>query len=62
MTETLSQSGADMASHMRISRAGLELIKQFEGYRPHDQELPDGRYIVGYGHVRAKRGEDRVNK
>lgn len=51
-----------MASHMRTSRAGLELIKQFEGYRPHDQELPDGRYIVGYGHVRADKGEDRLNK
>lgn len=51
-----------MASHMRTSRAGLELIKQFEGYRPHDQELPDGRYIVGFGHVRAQKGDDRLNK
>ncbi|MEM1390753.1 MAG: lysozyme [Pseudomonadota bacterium] len=51
-----------MASHMRISRAGLELIKQFEGYRPFDEELPDGRFIVGYGHVRAKKGDDRLSK
>ena len=51
-----------MASHMRTSRAGLELIKQFEGYRPNDQELPDGRYIVGYGHVRAEKGEERLSK
>lgn len=51
-----------MASHMRISRAGLELIKQFEGYRPFDEELPDGRFIVGYGHVRAKKGIDRLKK
>ncbi|MEM1086553.1 MAG: lysozyme [Pseudomonadota bacterium] len=51
-----------MASHMRISRAGLELIKQFEGYRPHDQELPDGRFIIGYGHVRAKKAGERLSK
>jgi lysozyme len=60
--EKLSQSGAEMASHMRTSRAGLELIKQFEGYRPNDQELPDGRYIVGYGHVRGEKGEERLSK
>ncbi|MEM1037350.1 MAG: lysozyme [Pseudomonadota bacterium] len=51
-----------MASHMRISRAGLELIKQFEGYRPTDQDLPDGRFIVGYGHVRAQKSDERLSK
>ncbi len=44
-----------MASNMRISRAGLDVIKAFEGFRPRYQKLPDGRWIVGYGHVRDTR-------
>lgn len=44
-----------MASNMRISRAGLDVIKAFEGFRPRYQKLPDGRWIVGYGHVRDAR-------
>ncbi len=40
---------------MRISRAGLELIKAFEGFREGAARLPDGRWIIGYGHVRTAR-------
>lgn len=40
---------------MRISRAGLELIKSFEGFREAAVRLPDGRWIVGFGHVRTAR-------
>lgn len=40
---------------MRISRAGLELIKAFEGFRETAARLPDGRWIIGYGHVRTAR-------
>lgn len=41
-----------MASNMRTSRAGLDVIKMFEGFRPRYQKLPNGKWIVGYGHVR----------
>ena len=41
-----------MAAQMRTSHAGLDLIKRFEGYRPRYEPLPDGRWIIGYGHVR----------
>ena len=51
-----------MAAHMRTSRAGLDLIKLFEGYRPRYEPLPDGRWIIGYGHVRAAREGSRVSE
>jgi GH24 family phage-related lysozyme (muramidase) len=44
-----------MTGRMRISRAGLELIKAFEGFREAAARLPDGRWIIGYGHVRTAR-------
>ena len=50
-----------MASNMRTSRAGLDVIKAFEGFRPRYQQLPDGRWIIGYGHVRETREGVRVN-
>lgn len=40
---------------MRISSAGLELIKTFEGLRETAVRLPDGRWTIGYGHVRTAR-------
>lgn len=40
---------------MRISAAGLELIKTFEGLRETAVRLPDGRWTIGYGHVRTAR-------
>jgi lysozyme len=40
---------------MRISAAGLELIKTFEGLRESAVRLPDGRWTIGYGHVRTAR-------
>ena len=51
-----------MASNMRTSRAGLDVIKAFEGFRSRYQELPDGRWIIGYGHVRAAREGVRVSQ
>ncbi|MEL6416171.1 MAG: glycoside hydrolase family protein [Pseudomonadota bacterium] len=42
---------------MRTSQAGLDLIKAFEGFRARSELLPNGRWMVGYGHVRrAKKG------
>ena len=44
-----------MTERMRISPAGLELIKTFEGLRETAVRLPDGRWTIGYGHVRTAR-------
>lgn len=44
-----------MTGRLRTSRAGLELIKSFEGFRDSAARLPDGRWIIGYGHVRTAR-------
>jgi GH24 family phage-related lysozyme (muramidase) len=44
-----------MTGRLRTSRAGLELIKSFEGFRDGAIRLPDGRWTIGYGHVRSAR-------
>lgn len=44
-----------MTGRMRISPAGIELIKSFEGFREIAVRLPDGRWTIGYGHVRTAR-------
>jgi len=44
-----------MTGRLRTSRAGLELIKSFEGFRDSAVRLPDGRWTIGYGHVRTAR-------
>ncbi|KCZ98854.1 putative lysozyme [Hyphomonas polymorpha PS728] len=44
-----------MGGPLRTSARGLDLIKGFEGFRPRASRLPDGRWIVGYGHTRTAR-------
>ena len=39
----------------RVSRQGLELVKSFEGLRRRAARLPNGRFVVGYGHIRSTR-------
>jgi lysozyme len=51
-----------MASNMRTSRAGLDIIKAFEGFRPRYTELPDGRWVIGYGHVRKSKEGAKVSE
>ncbi len=51
-----------MALNMRTSRAGLDVVKAFEGFRPRYQALPNGRWIIGYGHVRKQREGVRVSE
>lgn len=51
-----------MARQMRISRPGLELIKSFEGFRARSSELPDGRWIIGYGHTDSARENLRITR
>ena len=54
MTWRLCRAGT-MTERMRISSAGLELIKTFEGLRETAVRLPDGRWTIGYGHARTAR-------
>lgn len=48
-----------MSARIKVSRAGIELIKAFEGFRRRAARLPDGRWTVGYGHtVSAREGAE----
>jgi len=38
---------------MRISKRGLDLIKQFEGLRLESYKCPAGVLTVGYGHIKG---------
>ena len=44
-----------MALRMRTSEAGLELIKSFEGFRSRATRMPNGKWIIGYGHTDGAR-------
>lgn len=44
-----------MARQMRTSDKGVELIKSFEGFRARASRLPDGKWLVGYGHIETAR-------
>src|SRR5262245_16661752 len=44
-----------MKPRHQVSRAGVALIKRFEGLRARAAQLEDGRYTIGYGHVRTAR-------
>ena len=51
-----------MLSRHRVSRAAIELIKQFEGYRQKAAQLPDGRWTIGYGHTLTAREGAEVSE
>ena len=51
-----------MALNMRTSQAGLDVIKAFEGFRARSEALPNGRWIIGYGHMRRARKGIRVSE
>jgi lysozyme len=36
---------------MKISKAGVNLIKEFESFEPHPYVCPAGKLTIGYGHV-----------
>jgi lysozyme len=44
-----------MTTRQRVSRSGIDFIKRFEGFRARAARLPDGRYVVGYGHEQTAR-------
>jgi lysozyme len=51
-----------MKSRHQISRAAIELIKSFEGYRRKAAQLPDGRWTIGYGHTLTAREGAEVSE
>lgn len=44
-----------MKPRQQVTRAAIELLKTFEGYRRHAAQLPDGRWTIGYGHAQTAR-------
>lgn len=44
-----------MNPRLQVSRNAIELIKRFEGFRAGSAQLPDGRWIIGYGHTKTAR-------
>jgi len=44
-----------MKPRHQVSRAAVDLIKRFEGYRMKAAQLPDGRWTIGYGHTLTAR-------
>ena len=50
-----------MPARHQVSRAALELIMGFEGYRPKAARLADGRWTIGYGHTLTAREGAQVS-
>ncbi|KRA59381.1 lysozyme [Caulobacter sp. Root655] len=44
-----------MKPRYQVSRAAVDLIKRFEGYRMKAAQLADGRWTLGYGHTLTAR-------
>lgn len=51
-----------MTSPYRVSRAAVDLIKRFEGYRRLAAQAPDGGWTIGYGHTRTARAGAEVSE
>jgi lysozyme len=51
-----------MKPRHQVSRAAIELIKRFEGYRRKAAQLPDGRWTIGYGHTLSAREGAQVTE
>ena len=51
-----------MNARHQVSKAAIELIKRFEGYRPAAARLEDGRWTIGYGHTLTAREGAEVSE
>lgn len=51
-----------MPSPMSISREGLNLLKELEGFRPRAVPLANGRWLIGYGHTKYARPDMRITE
>lgn len=49
-----------MTPRHQVSRAAINLIKRFEGFRSKAAELDDGRWTIGYGHTKTARSGAEV--
>ena len=50
-----------MYARHRVSRAAIDLLKRFEGYRQTAAQLPDGRWTIGHGHTLTAREGAQVS-
>ena len=44
-----------MKPRHQVSRAAIDLIRRFEGFREKAARLPDGRWMLGHGHTKTAR-------
>src|ERR1700761_8173525 len=44
-----------MKARYQATRAAIDLIKRFEGFRPKAAQLADGGWTIGYGHTKSAR-------
>jgi len=51
-----------MKPRHQVSRAAIELIKRFEGYRRTAARLPNGGWTIGYGHTVSAREGAQVSE
>lgn len=51
-----------MKPRHHVSRRAIELIKSFEGYRRKAAVLADGRWTIGFGHVKTARADVEVSE
>jgi lysozyme len=49
-----------MKPRHQVSKAAIELIKSFEGYRRSSAVLSNGRYTIGYGHTKSARADVEI--
>lgn len=51
-----------MKPRYKVSRAAIELIKSFEGFRELAAQTPEGAWTIGYGHAKTARAGTRVSE
>jgi lysozyme len=51
-----------MKPRHQVSKAAVELIKKFEGYRSKAAQLADGRWTIGFGHTLTAREGAQVSE
>jgi len=51
-----------MKPRYQVSKAAIELIKSFEGFRKTAARLADGRWTIGYGHTLSAREGTEVSR
>ncbi|MEI9964103.1 MAG: lysozyme [Caulobacteraceae bacterium] len=51
-----------MKPRLQASRAAIDLVERFEGYRRAAGQLADGRWTIGYGHTKTAREGAEVSE